>query len=226
MREIVLDTETTGLDPVAGHRLVEIGCVEIFNHVATGRVFHSYLNPEREVPIEAFNVHGLSYDFLKDQPLFGHVVEDLLSFLEDAPLIIHNARFDMKFINHELERLSKPPIPYQRTIDTLDIARQQFPGSPASLDALCRRFKIDNSSRIKHGALLDAELLAEIYLELKGGRQPDLEFSQTASTIVSVVGPSQETPIRSARFYTVSEEERQAHQALLARLSHPLWVVE
>ena len=226
MREIVLDTETTGLDPAAGHRLVEIGCLELFNHVSTGRVFHSYINPERDVPIEAYNVHGLSYDFLKDHPKFNAVVEGFLNFIEEAPLVIHNARFDMKFLNHELRLLGKPPLHPTRAIDTLEIVRQKFPGSPASLDALCRRFKIDNSNRIKHGALLDAELLAEIYLELKGGRQPDFGFNTLAASVEKAFSLSSDAPLRPSRAHSASEEERIAHQALIARLSNPLWVAE
>ena len=174
MREIVLDTETTGLDPDSGDRIVEIGAVELLGHVPTGNTFHKYVNPEREVPKEAIDVHGLTDDFLRDKPAFGAIAQDFLAFIGDAKLVIHNAAFDMKFLNAELRWLELPQIDEGRAVDTLEIARKKFPGSPASLDALCRRFGIDNSNRTLHGALLDSEILAELYLELIGGRQPDL----------------------------------------------------
>lgn len=182
MREIVLDTETTGFEPEEGHRLVEIGAIELWNHVATGRVYHQYINPQRSMPVEAFNVHGLGDDFLADKPLFETVAQDFLDFIEDAKLVIHNAAFDMKFLNAELGWVKKPLIPNDRAIDTLMIARRKFPGSPASLDALCRRFGVDNSMREKHGALLDSEILAEVYLELIGGKQPDFALSMSGGT--------------------------------------------
>ncbi|PZQ97691.1 MAG: DNA polymerase III subunit epsilon [Cereibacter sphaeroides] len=182
MREIVLDTETTGFEPGEGHRIVEIGGVELFNHMPTGRNFHKYINPEREMPKEAFEVHGLSEDFLRDKPLFRTVGQEFLEFIGDAKLVIHNASFDMKFLNHELRGAGLPTLPFDRAVDTLLIARQRFPGSPASLDALCRRFGVDNSAREKHGALLDSEILAEVYLELIGGRQPDLVLAPVAKT--------------------------------------------
>lgn len=177
MREIALDTETTGLDPGAGDRIVEIGAVELINHMPTGRVFHQYVNPERAVPDEAVAVHGLSTAFLADKPVFAAVVEAFLEFVGDARLVIHNAGFDMKFINAELKWLGRSALPPGRALDTLEMARQRFPGAHHTLDALCRRFGVDNSSRTKHGALLDSELLAEVYLELVGGRQPDLAFA-------------------------------------------------
>ena len=176
MREIVLDTETTGLDPAEGHRIVEIGAVELFNHVPTGRTFHVYINPQRAMPADAFEVHGLGDEFLWDKPVFAHVVDRFLAFCSDAALVIHNAAFDMKFLNAELAWAGQPELPLTRAIDTLEIARRKFPGAPASLDALCRRFGVDNSAREKHGALLDSEILAEVYLELIGGRQPALLF--------------------------------------------------
>lgn len=172
MREIVLDTETTGFNPDKGDRLVEIGCIELVNHVATGNHYHQYINPEREVPEDAVRVHGLTYDFLKEKPVFADVAQGFIDFIGSDPLIIHNAAFDMKFLNFEIKLLGRPEIPYERAIDTLAMARKKFPGSPATLDALCRRFAIDNTSRTLHGALLDSELLAEVYLELIGGRQP------------------------------------------------------
>lgn len=174
MREIVLDTETTGFDPETGDRIVEIGAVELLNHVPTGRTYHQYINPERAMPQEAFEVHGLGDEFLADKPKFAEIVEAFLDFVADAKLVIHNATFDMKFLNAELTWVKRPILPADRAIDTLAIARRRFPGSPASLDALCRRFGIDNSARTLHGALLDSEILAEVYLELIGGRQPDL----------------------------------------------------
>jgi DNA polymerase-3 subunit epsilon len=177
MREIVLDTETTGFDPVAGDRIVEIGAVELMNHLPTGKTYHQYLDPQRDMPQSAFEVHGLSTEFLTGKPLFKDIAAEFLAFVGTAQLVIHNAAFDMKFINHELKSAGLPEIPYSRATDTLMMARTKFPGSPASLDALCRRFGVDNSAREKHGALLDSEILAEVYLELIGGRQPDLTLS-------------------------------------------------
>jgi DNA polymerase-3 subunit epsilon len=177
VREIAFDTETTGLDPRNGDRLVEIGGVELINHVPTGRTYHVYLNPERDVPIEAFNVHGLSEEFLSDKPKFAEVAQEFLDFVGDAVLVIHNASFDMGFINMELARVGLGPIPNEQVLDTLAMARRKHPGSPASLDALCSRYGIDNSRRTKHGALLDSEILAEVYLELIGGKQVGLAFS-------------------------------------------------
>jgi len=178
MREIVLDTETTGLDPRSGDRVVEIGCVELNFHVPTGRELHLYINPERDMPEEAFAIHGISEDFLKDKPIFADIVDEFLEFLgDDAALVIHNAPFDAKFLNWELEALKKPPIPATRLIDTLEIARKKYPGGSNSLDALCRRFDVDLSVREKHGAVIDCRLLAAVYLELIGGKQPGLLLS-------------------------------------------------
>jgi DNA polymerase-3 subunit epsilon len=174
MREIVLDTETTGLDPYQGHRLVEIGCIELVNRIPSGQTFHRYVNPERDVPTEAFAVHGLSRDFLKDKPLFAEVVDDLLAFMGDAPLVAHNAAFDLTFINAEFERAGRAVLARERMIDTLLLARRKHPGSPNRLDDLCARYGIDNAKRVKHGALLDAEILADVYLELIEGRQAQL----------------------------------------------------
>lgn len=180
MREIVLDTETTGLDPAEGHRIVEIGAIELVNHIATGRQFHAYFNPERPMPADAFAVHGLGDDFLAGQPRFAERVTELLDFLGDARLVIHNAAFDMRFLNAELLAHGLARLPDTRATDTLEIARRRFPGAGNSLDALCRRFGIDNSGRTLHGALLDAQLLAEVYLELRGGRQPGLGLAGPA----------------------------------------------
>ncbi len=235
MREIVLDTETTGLDPYADHRLVEIGCIELFNHMPTGRQYHQYLNPQRPLPKEAFDIHGLGDDFLKDQPVFAEVVDDFLEFIgDDSHLVIHNAAFDMKFLNAELEWLSKPKIVMDRAIDTVQMARKKFPGSPVSLDALCRRFKIDNSNRTLHGALLDSDLLALVYLELLGGRQHGLLLDpKTAAAskevrskdIPRVVGPK-ETRLEP-RPQVISNEELAAHNAYIEKkLKDALWLKE
>ncbi len=173
MREIVLDTETTGFAPEEGDRIVEIGAVELYNHLPTGKTYRQYINPERSMPKGAFEVHGLGDDFLRDKPVFASVGQAFLDFIQDSTLVIHNAAFDMKFLNAELKWAKMPEIPWEQAFDTLQVARKKYPGSPASLDALCRRFNIDNSSRTLHGALLDSEILAEVYLELIGGRQPD-----------------------------------------------------
>jgi DNA polymerase III subunit epsilon len=222
MREIVLDTETTGLDPNAGHRVIEIGCIELINHIPTGATYHQYVNPERAMPDEAFAVHGLSEAFLAQHPVFATVASAFLEFIGDAKLVIHNASFDLKFLNAELERLDHPPIPMARAIDTVQMARQRFPGAQASLDALCRRFEIDNSSRDKHGALLDAELLSLVYLELIGGRQPGLELA-TESRAEKAAAPAVSRPLRPARPHAPSAEEEAAHATLVASLANPIW---
>ncbi len=220
MREIVLDTETTGLDPKSGHRIVEIGCVELVNHLATGRTYHQYVNPERNMPPEAQAVHGLSEEFLGTHPVFSEVVDAFLGFLGDATLIIHNATFDMGFINAELGRLDRPPLPMERTVDTVQMARSRFPGAQANLDALCKRFNIDNSGRDLHGALLDSELLAEVYLELIGGRQPNLALAATKKESKARADRKQRTPC----LHAPTTEETDAHAAFLAKLTDPLWV--
>ena len=220
MRELVLDTETTGLDPLGGHRLVEIGCVELINHLPTKNSFHRYINPQRDMPEEAFRVHGLSADFLAGQPLFADIVGEFLEFLEDSPLIIHNATFDMGFINAELTRLGLATLPMSRAVDTVAMARKRFPGAQVNLDALCRRFEIDNTHRTKHGALLDAELLADVYLQLIGGRQPGLDLAVAAATS----GPAAERPRREPRPHQPSAEELDAHRAFVAKLKNPIWL--
>ncbi|WP_010141510.1 DNA polymerase III subunit epsilon [Oceanicola sp. S124] len=226
MREIVLDTETTGFEPEQGDRLVEIGGVELFNHVPTGESYHVYINPEREVPEEAFKVHGLNYEFLRDKPVFKQVAQQFLDFVGDAKLVIHNAAFDMKFLNAELGWLNLPQLPWEQAIDTLAIARKKFPGSPASLDALCRRFGIDNSARTLHGALLDSEILAEVYLELIGGRQPGLVLS--AGRRGGDVAQEDETwrprPRQTPLPSRITEDERAAHQAFVDKMGDSaLW---
>ncbi len=221
MREIVLDTETTGFEPTEGHRIVEIGAIELFNHVPTGRTYHQYINPERDMPTEAFEVHGLGNDFLRDKPVFAAIAQDFLDFIgDDAKLVIHNAAFDMKFLNAELGWAKKPLIANDRALDTLMMARRRFPGSPASLDALCRRFNIDNSSRTLHGALLDSEILADVYLELIGGRQP--VFGLTVDTSRSKAASAEDdwrprprpVPLPSR----ITPEEAEAHAAFVAKL--------
>jgi DNA polymerase-3 subunit epsilon len=222
MREVVLDTETTGLDPLSGDRIVEIGCVELWNHVATGKTYHQYINPERDMPIEAFNVHGLSVEFLSDKPLFREIAKDFLGFIRDSKLVIHNAAFDMKFINAELKWLKLPPLPKDQAIDTLIIARKRFPGAQVSLDSLCRKFGIDNSSRTLHGALLDSEILAEVYLELTGGRQPDFGLaaqSGRSGDAGGTAGPGWTAPARpQPRKSLLSVAEAEAHAAFVGKL--------
>ena len=222
MREIVLDTETTGLDPKDGHRLVEIGCVELFNHVATGNTWHRYVNPQRDVPREAFEVHGLSAEFLSGFPTFDGVVEDFSSFIGDARLVIHNAAFDLGFLNEELYRIGRPPIPSDRATDTVSMARRRFPGAPANLDALCRRFGIDNSVRERHGALLDAELLASVYLELRGGRQPGFDLGSAKAEAAKA--EPEATVARPPRPHAPTDDELAAHEAFVATLENPLWL--
>lgn len=224
MREIVLDTETTGMDPVKGDRLVEIGCVELMNHLPTGNHYHIYLNPERDIPAEATAVHGITNDFVKDKPLFGEIVGDFLDFIGEARLVIHNAEFDMKFLNAELKTFGFPSIDTRRVLDTLRMAREKFPGSPANLDALCRRFGIDNSSRTYHGALLDSQLLAEVYLELLGGRQQGLAISVENSKAASGTGAAPvERVQREPRNFNASDEELSLFEEMLARIKNPLW---
>lgn len=222
-REIVLDTETTGFEPSQGHRLVEIGCIELINHLPTGKVFHTYINPERDVPEEAYNVHGLSYDFLKSHPLFRDVGSLLLDFIEDSPLVIHNAKFDMKFINAELKTHELKEVPFERAIDTLLIARKKFPGSPASLDALCKRFGVDNKARDKHGALLDAELLSQVYLELMGGKQPSLSLHISQKEKKVIEETKEEKAFRAPRPHSPTQEELIYHQELIEKLKQPIW---
>src|SRR5436305_4959705 len=225
MREIILDTETTGLDPLRGDRLVEIGCVEIFNRMPTGQTFHRHLNPERDMPAEALAVHGLSTEFLADKPLFAHVVDEFLEFIADAPLVIHNASFDIAFINAELGRIKRPPIPRERLVDTLLLARRKHPGVSNRLDDLCSRYAIDNSRRTKHGALLDAELLAEVYIDLIGARQSQLILAQDSQEIRA--GSAGDTPRRQREVplaARVTEADREAHRAFVATLGDkPIW---
>ena len=221
MREFVLDTETTGLDPSDGHRIVEIACIELVNHMPSGRVFHRHVNPERDMPEEAYAVHGLSAEFLAKHQPFAAVADEFLAFVGDGRLIIHNAEFDLKFINSELRRLGKETLTCAIE-DTLALARRRYPGAQASLDALCRRFEIDLSARTKHGALLDCELLAAVYLELIGGRQPGLEFVVDAGLAGETFAVTR--PLREARPHAASLEELAAHAAMLQLLKQPIWL--
>jgi DNA polymerase-3 subunit epsilon len=223
MREIVVDTETTGLDPLRGDRLVEIGCVEMFNHMPTGQTYHCYINPQRDMPAEAYAVHGLSSEFLADKPLFAAVAEEFLTFIGDAPLIIHNASFDVSFLNAELEKVGRTALPRERLVDTLLLARRKHPGVSNRLDDLCSRYAIDNSHRTKHGALLDAELLAEVYVDLIGARQSSLSLAAagTARMDARADAPRRQRPVPLAPRLT--EAARAAHRAFVATLQKPLW---
>ena len=219
MREIVVDTETTGLDPASGHRIVEIGCVELLNHLPTGRTFQRYVNPERGMPTEAFAVHGLSAAFLADKPRFAEVVDGLLEFLADSPLVVHNAAFDLGFLNAELRRVFGEEIASERTIDTVQMARRKFPGAPASLDALCRRYQIDLSDRVIHGALKDAQLLAQVYLELRGGRQPGLALVSASTRRLPGIEPCRWV----AKVVYPTAREEAAHRLFVDAMPNPLW---
>jgi len=226
MREIVLDTETTGLSPDQGHRVVELGCVELLNRIPTGATFHVYLNPDRDMPAEAFAVHGLSVEFLKDKPRFADVADEFLAFIGDAPLVAHNAGFDYGFICHELKRAARAELSRDRVVDTLMLARRKHSAGPYSLDALCGRYGIDNSRRTKHGALLDAEILAEVYLELIGGRQATLGLTETVE--VRVTGGDGSLAIRvreTALVARLTDAEREAHAAFIATLGESaIWL--
>jgi len=223
MREVVLDTETTGLDPLAGNRVVEIGCIELVNLVATGRSLQLYLNPEMPMPAGAQEVHGLSDEFLADKPLFADKADELLEFLGDAQLVIHNAQFDLGFLNAELARAGKPKLT-NAYVDTVSMARRKFPGQRASLDSLCDRFGIDNTKRTKHGALLDSELLAEVYLELSGGRQRDLGLApeMAAGGVQGIV--AQTLALRPPRPHAASAAELVAHAEFLNKINEPIWL--
>lgn len=224
MREIALDTETTGLDPNSGHRIVEIGCVEMIDRIKTGEVFHVYLNPERDMPEEAFRVHGLSAEFLADKPKMAAVADDFLNFIQDSPLVIHNAQFDMKFINYELKKLGKDIIPMTRSVDTVIMARRKFPGSPANLDALCKRFNIDLSARTLHGALLDAELLADVYLELTGGRQSKLTLKAESEITITMQSITRHE-VLEIREFLPSDEELILHEEFIRKkITQSLWL--
>ena len=232
MREIVFDTETTGLDPTTGDRMVEIGCVELYNRVPTGETFHAYFNPERDMPAGAEAVHGLSASFLSDKPLFKELADDLLSWLGDAPLVAHNAGFDFGFLNAELTLIGFEPVCMTRMVDTVAIARKRHPGAKLSLDALCTRYGVDRSHRVKHGALLDAELLAQVYVELLGGRQIGLELAADSAggasdasgdPVAQVIGARPTGPARPARPHVASEAELLRHKEFMTRIDQPIW---
>lgn len=222
LREIVLDTETTGLRPEEGHRVTDIGCVELIDHIPTGKVYQTYLNPEREISKEAEEICGLPTEFFSDKPKFAEIVDSFLAFVKNSPLVIHNAKFDIAFLNSELKRVNKPLLSLEKTIDTLAIARKKFPGAPASLDALCKRFKVDLSAREKHGALLDCWLLSEVYVHLLGGKQSVLSFGILTSEDIALKN-SQVKAIRAARQFQVSEEEKKRHNEFISNLNNPMW---
>ena len=223
MREIVVDTETTGLDPLRGDRLVEIGCVEMFNHMPTGQTFHVYINPQRDMPQEAYAVHGLSSEFLADKPPFAAVVDEFLAFIADAPLIIHNASFDASFLNAELDKIGRAALPRERLVDTLLLARRKHPGVSNRLDDLCSRYAIDNSRRTKHGALLDAELLAEVYIDLIGARQSSLGLASSGTVRMNVRADAPRRQRAVPLAPRLTEAARAAHRAFVATLSKPIW---
>ncbi|WP_300973283.1 DNA polymerase III subunit epsilon [Sphingomonas sp. LHG3406-1] len=229
MREIVFDTETTGVNPTTGDRMVEIGCVELVNRCPTGREYHAYFNPERSMPSEAEAVHGLSTIFLSDKPLFGDKCEELLDFVGDAPLIAHNATFDFGFLNHELERCGRDPVCLSRMICTLVLARSKHPGAKHSLDALCTRFGVDRTARVKHGALLDAQLLAQVYVELTGGRQIGFSLLADASSAADIavqatsIARPAARPVRTPRPHAPSLDELEAHAQFMSRIKDPVW---
>lgn len=227
MREIAFDTETTGLEPRQGHRIVEIGCIELIDRVRTGKFFHAYVNPERDVPQRVVNIHGITEEFLADKPLFRKIAAQFLEFVGDSPLVIHNAAFDIKFINFELERASFPEINAKRAIDTLVIARAKFPGAKVSLDALCDRFGVNLSRREKHGALLDAELLADVYIGLTGGKQGsmfDESSKEAANKIITIPAVKNEFASLEQREYILSEEEIEKHKEFISKkLKNAMW---
>lgn len=234
VREIVFDTETTGFDPENGDKLVEIGAVELINHIPTGVTYHQYINPQREVPEDAFKVHGLSYDYLKQFPTFDKIVDEWLDFVGDGVLVAHNASFDIKFVNYEQKLLGKTQFTWDRVVDTLEIAKTLFPGARVNLDALCKRYNVDNTDRTLHGALLDAQLLAQVYLELLGGREPSLLLDKkkaaqaTATVINQTDGVKQsEKKFREPRIFTLSEEDEAKHREFLEKkIKNPIWLAE
>lgn len=226
LREIVFDTETTGFNYDSGDRLIEIGAVELINHIPTGKIYHQYINPERDVPEEAVKVHGLTYEFLKDYPKLSEIAQDFIDFVgDDGILVAHNASFDINFINYEFKHKGFRTYSWDKVVDTLEIARSKFPGSRNNLDALCRRFNIDNSSRTKHGALLDAELLAEVYLELLGGAEPSMELSDNMQKKVEKEDVKIERNYISSRNFLISDEEKKLHEEFLSqKIKDALWL--
>ncbi len=223
LREIVLDTETTGLDPSRGDRVIEIGCVELIDHMPSGETYQQYINPERDMPAESFRIHGLSEAFLSDYPLFAEIVDGFLDFIGDDKLVIHNAAFDIKFLNAELDPLGFSPIPMTQAIDTVQIARSRYPGASASLDDLCRRFGVDNTSRTLHGALLDSSLLASVYIDLIGAREPGFDLAAQDTGSVIEMKKHRDRAVRPARPHEPSAVELEAHEALIGRISDSIW---
>ena len=225
VREIVFDTETTGFEYAKGDRLIEIGAIELLNHMPTGKTYHQYINPEREVPEEVVKIHGLTYDFLKDFPTFDKVADEWLDFIKDAKLVAHNASFDMNFVNYELKQIGKPEMSWDNCIDTLEIARNMFPGARCSLDALCKRFEIDNSARTFHGALLDAQLLSEVYLELLGGKEPALLFEKNNDA--EITNNVKTTKVyREPRTFVTEDNIEELHQKFLQeKVKNPIWML-
>lgn len=223
MREIIIDTETTGLDPKSGHRVVEIGCVEIINRAKTGKIFHTYINPKRDMPNEAFAIHGIAAEFLTDKPIFEKISDDFLGFIGNDRLIIHNAKFDINFLNHEFGLINKPKLLFTRVLDTLDLARRKFPGSPASLNALCKKFNINLDIRDKHGALIDAHLLAEVYIKLTGGEQIKLDFTNNEFQKNKLVENESIKIKYKKREFLPNEEELATHKKLVAKINSPIW---
>ena len=219
LREIVLDTETTGLYTRNGDRIIEIGCVELINRRKTGAFYHQYLNPEKTISEEAFKIHGISNEFLADKPIFARIAKEFLEFIGTSPIVIHNATFDINFLNHELGLIALPELQTGRVVDTLIMARKKYPGSPASLDALCRRFQVSLDTREKHGALIDADLLASVYIELAGGNQSAMKFDESRSSEQA----KNNRIARQERTYTLTEEEIAAHEKLVERLNNPIW---
>ncbi len=223
MREIVLDTETTGLNPNSGDRVIEIGCVELINHMPSGETYQQYINPERDMPAESFRIHGLSEAFLSDYPLFAEIVDSFLDFIGDDKLVIHNAGFDIKFLNAELDRLGFSPLPMSQAIDTVQIARSRYPGASASLDDLCRRFGVDNTARTLHGALLDSSLLADVYIDLIGAREPGFDLAARENKFTNDTKSRRERVTRPARPHEPSAVEREQHETLIARIPDSIW---
>ena len=224
VREVVFDTETTGFEYAKGDRLIEIGAVELINHMPTGKVYHQFINPEREVPEDAVKVHGLTYDFLKDYPTFDKVADEWLDFIKDAKLVAHNASFDMNFVNYELKQIGKPEMSWDECIDTLEIARNMFPGARCSLDALCKRFEIDNSARTFHGALLDAQLLSEVYLELLGGKEPSLLLEKNNNDNFQANIEKGQKIFRKPRVFKIEDNLEEEHKQFLDKnIKNPLW---
>jgi DNA polymerase-3 subunit epsilon len=229
MREIVLDTETTGLNPADGHRIIEIGALEMINHIPTGKTFHIFINPEREIEADAVAIHGITNERVANEPLFTEIVDDFMDFIGDAPLVIHNAPFDMGFMNAELKKCDRPTLPMDRAVDTLVMARRKFPGGQVSLDALCRKFGIDNSHRDLHGAMVDTDLLADVYIELLGGKQPGLSLTTNEQTSESLTTqtdvPQAKKKHHPVRVFTPNEDELKAHQEFIDGLENPLWKI-